>query len=331
MNRTPNHAHLDSKQAPPTGNRREFLKLVAGGIGALGLGAIGATQGMFGLRLRQKLTGPDFNEQEITKVATILDTARSQFPLNKYGHINLPFYTDAEGDIRMQTVGTSTIDGWDCFDSSVELAEALHKAGFSSGVALCRDELKLFGTHFFPYIEKNNTRFSVDITPPYYHHNPQFHASTLGHAVDNAHAYSPSAPLKTKRILQKEHGKKGPSIISRNIYSADYLEKPDDQGMRGFLFSVSFDQGPVPGTPIHTEGGSIRTYVSVIEFAISPDSDGPVFTKKNEYAFEFDEEGSRLIPVNAEFQVSPLDDDIFNKAQEVGTRFSTKMRHQLKR
>ncbi len=286
------------------------------------------------MRLRQKLTGPDFNEKEIAQVAAILETARSQFPLNTYGHINLPFYTDEEGDIRMQMIDTSTVDGWDCFDSSVELAATLHKAGFSSGISLCRDKLSLFGTHFFPYIEKNNTRFSIDMTPPYYHHNPHFHASTLGHAVNNTHAYSPSAPLKTKRELQKEHGEKGLSIISRNVYPADYLEISDSQGLRGFLFSVSFDQASMTGTHIHTEGGAVRTYLSVIEFAISPDADGPdgpAFTKKTEYAFEFDREASRLVPVDSGFHAYPMEDDIFYKAQEVGDRFSAKIEHQLKR
>lgn len=329
MNHNPHHPN--SQHTPPKTDRREFLRLIAAGVGAFGIGTIGASQGIFGLRLRQKLTGPDFNEKEISQVSTILDTARSQFPLNKYGHINLPFYTDEDGDIRIQAADTSTVDGWDCFDSSVELAAALHKAGFSSGIAPCRDELDLFGTHFFPYIEKNNLRFSVDITPPYYHHNAHFHNSTLGHVVDNAHPYSPSAPLKTKRILQKEQGGKGSSIISRNVYSADYLEKPSDQGTKGFLFSVSFDQDPMPGVPIRADGGPVRTYISVIELAISTSSDGSTFTKKTEYPFEFDEKNSRLIPVDSWSQESFLDNDILDKAQEVGSRFSAKIQLQLKR
>lgn len=325
-------AETHGEHLAPQTDRRGFMKLIAGGVGAIGLGAIGMTQGIFGLRLRQKLTGPDFNEQEVTQVGTMLDAARSHFPLNRYGHINLPFFIDEEGGIRIQTVDTSTIDGWDCFDSSVELAATLSKAGFSSGVALCRDELNLFGTHFFPYIEKNNVRFSLDITPPYYHHNTHFDTSTLGHSVDNAHAYSPSAPLKTKRVLQKEHGEKESRIISHNVYPADYLEIPDDQGVKGFLFSVSFDQGSAPGAPISVDGGPIRTYISVIAFDITLGPDGAEFIKKAEYPFEFDERDSRLIPIRTlSFQEGHLDNEVFRKAREVGSRFSTKMRNQLQR
>ncbi len=74
--------------------------------------------------------------------------------MEKFGHFNVPFYFDNEGDLFMKLSDTDVSQGWNCFDVSLNLARELSAAGFEAGVIWGSDRLRILGDTFQGFYNK---------------------------------------------------------------------------------------------------------------------------------------------------------------------------------
>lgn len=223
------------------------------------------------------------------KALEVVNRLKEKYPVEKYGHVNLPWGFDENGVLRILRAGTNVADGWDCFDASLDLAVELDKAGFVSGVILGQDKLKIWDRHSRAFVEVGGDRFELDLTPPY--HNGNAGKFDVGHGNDESRHISEMPWAKNP----KKDSRHNPEILAKVPYPFEYIEKKVDGKTYGYMFSVLMDQRDNMG-PISRDGGKIYTGGVLMEFVMDDSGNEPSFDWSRAFAYVWDDEEGQLIP-----------------------------------
>lgn len=224
------------------------------------------------------------------KALEVINKLREKYPLEKYGHVNLPWGFDDNGILRILRAGTNVADGWDCFDASLDLAVELDRAGFVSGVILGQDKLKIWDRHSRAFIEVGGDRFEMDLTPPY--HNGNAGQFDVGHGNDESRHISDMSWAKNP---QKD-SRHNPKILAKVPYPFEYFERKVDGKTYGYMFSVVMDQRYNTG-PIALDAGKIYTGGVLMEFVVSDVAGESSFDWNRAFAYTWDDGEEQLVPV----------------------------------
>lgn len=224
------------------------------------------------------------------KALEVISKLREKYPVEKYGHVNLPWGFDENGILRILRAGTNVTDGWDCFDASLDLAVELDRAGFVSGVILGQDKLKMWNRHSRAFIEVGGDRFELDLTPPY--HNGNSGKFDVGHG-NNESRHISEMPWAKNPQKDSRHN---PSILAKVPYPFEYIEKKADGKTYGYMFSVVMNQQGNMG-PISRDAGKIYTGGVLMEFVVSDEAGESSFDWSRAFAYTWDDGEEQLLPV----------------------------------